>query len=344
MEYGAIDLHTKQSEIRIVTETGAVVVERRVPTRPAALTAVFGGRARMRILLETGTESEWVAEHLEGLGHEVVVADPNYAPMYGERTRRIKTDKRDVGALGEANRRGWFRPAHRVSRQQRDVRGQLQVRQALVQMRTQAINVIRTQVRRAGRRVPPGEAETLGRRVRALDLPRALAAAVTPLLEALDALAPLIAAADRTIQARAKADPITVRLMTAPGVGPVTALHYRATLDDVGRFRSAGAVTAYLGVVPREASSGEKQRRGGITKAGPPEVRAVMVQACWAIWRMDTGPGQALSAWAHRLAARRGKKVAVVALARRLARILFAMWRDGRDFEAPRTVRVATAA
>jgi transposase len=90
------------------------VLDQRIATRRDRFTWVFGARPAMRILLETGTESEWVAQHLESLGHEVVVADPNYAPMYGERTRRIKTDKRDVAALAEANRREIYRPAHRV--------------------------------------------------------------------------------------------------------------------------------------------------------------------------------------------------------------------------------------
>jgi transposase len=281
---------------------------------------------------------------LEALGHEVIVADPNYAPMYGERTRRIKTDKRDVAALAEANRRGLFRRAHRVSGGQRAVRRRLQTRDALVQMRTQAINVIRTQVRSAGLRVPTGQAETFARRARRLDLPAGVGEPLTPLLEALDALAPLIAAADAWTAQAAQGDPITCRLMTAPGVGPVTALHYRATLDDVARFPSPGAATAYLGLVPREASSGERQRKGGITKAGPARPRAVLVQAGWTIWRLARGPAQPLHAWVHRLADRRGRKIAVVALARRLARILFAMWRDGRDFEATRVSRVAPAA
>src|SRR6476620_76416 len=160
MEYGAIDLHTKESQIRIVTSDGRVVLDQRIATRRDRFTWVFGDRPAMRILVETGTESEWVAQHLETLGHEVVVADPNYAPMYGERTRRIKTDKRDVAALAEANRLGHFRRAHRVSAAQRAVRQRLQVRDALIQMRTQAINVVGTQLRRAGYRIASGQAET----------------------------------------------------------------------------------------------------------------------------------------------------------------------------------------
>ncbi len=84
MVYGAIDLHMRQSQIRIIDEGGTVVRDQRVPTTRERLTAAFAGVGAMRILVETGTESEWVAQALEAAGHEVVVADPNYAPMYGE--------------------------------------------------------------------------------------------------------------------------------------------------------------------------------------------------------------------------------------------------------------------
>jgi hypothetical protein len=94
MEYGAIDLHKKESQIRILTEDGEIV-DRRIATTRERLTAVFWGRPRMRILLEAATESEWVAQHLETLGHEVIVADPNFTAMYGHRSRRIKTDRRE---------------------------------------------------------------------------------------------------------------------------------------------------------------------------------------------------------------------------------------------------------
>jgi transposase len=343
MEYGAIDLHTKDSEIRIVTADGAVVLHRRVATRRDALNTLFNGRPPMRILLESGSESEWVAQHLEAMGHEVIVADPNYAPMYAQRTRRIKTDKRDVAALADANRLGIYRVAHRVSADQRAVRRQLQVRAQFVQMRTQAINLLRGQVRSEGLRLRTGRAESIVTRYEALDVPEALRCILQPVIDLLTALQPLIADADAGANQSAKADPVTVRLMTAPGVGPITALNFRATLDTVARFPGPGAVVAYLGLVPQEDSSGEHHRKGPITKVGPAHVRAVLVQACWNIWRSPRGSAT-LHAWVRRLGDRRGKRVAIVALARRLARILFAMWRDQQDFHPARVGRLAVAA
>ena len=90
-------------------------------------------------------------------------------------------------------------------------------------------------------------------------------------------------------------------------------------------------MAAYLGLVPKEDSSGARQRKGAITKAGPPGLRTLLVQASWTVWRQKAGRG-ALHAWVDRLAARRGTRVAVVALARRLGRILYAMWRDGEHY------------
>src|SRR5688572_5806079 len=119
MEYGAIDLHKQRSVIRILGDDGVVRLERTIATTREALMGVFHGAPRLRVLLETGTESEWVAQLVEGCGHEVVVADPNYALMYGVRQRVIKTDRRDVACLAEANRLGIFRHAHRVSATQR---------------------------------------------------------------------------------------------------------------------------------------------------------------------------------------------------------------------------------
>jgi transposase len=343
MEYGAIDLHSKESEIRIVTAEGEVVLHRRIATRRDLLSGVFGARPRMRILLESGTESEWVAQHVESLGHEVIVADPNYAPMYAHRGRGIKTDRRDVIALTEANRRGIYRAAHRVSAAQRTVRRHLQVRDQLVRMRTQIINVMRGQLRSEGLRVRSGRAEGFVARYQSLEVPAPLRAVLEPLVRGLAALEPLIAAADAWAHETAHGDLVARRLMTAPGVGPITALSFHATIDDVTRFRGPNAVSAYLGVVPSEASSGERQRRGSITKMGPPYIRAVLVQASWSVWRSPRGSAT-LHAWAHRLADRRGKRIAIVAVARRLARILFAMWRDGRDFQAARVSHVGVAA
>jgi len=114
MDYIGIDLHKNSSQVCILTEDGELV-ERRIKTDRESFDKLFGERPPAHILVEASTESEWCARHLEALGYEVIVADPNFAPMYATRDRRIKTDKRDARALCEACRLGAYRPAHRTS-------------------------------------------------------------------------------------------------------------------------------------------------------------------------------------------------------------------------------------
>ena len=134
------------------------------------------------MLIEASTDSEWVARCLEALGHEVSVADPNFAPMYATRSRKVKTDRRDARALAEACLLGAYRPAHRLSDPQRHVRGRLGVRDALVHTRTRYISVIRALLRQHGYRVPSGSADSFIDRVRRLPLPGRLRSVVAPLL------------------------------------------------------------------------------------------------------------------------------------------------------------------
>jgi transposase len=333
MEYVAIDLHKRRSQIRIVREDGSVVLERKVDTSRTDLNRVFAGRPALRILIESSTESEWVAEHLEALGHDVIVADPNYAPMYGSRSRKVKTDKRDAAALAEACRTGIYRRAHRASAAARELRRRVRVRSHLVRQRSQTISVLRSLLRQEGLRVASGSAERMLHRLDQIVLPTALAVVVEPLRAVIMRLNTLLLEVDMALDDRATADPVTQHLMTAPGVGPVVALTFQAVMDTPARFGGdAGRASAFLGLVPSEASSAERQRKGPITKAGPRELRALLVQAGWVVWRGRSAAGAALRTWAQALAARRGRRIAVVALARRLSRILYALWRDRADF------------
>jgi transposase len=176
MDHIGIDVHKRESQIYILAE-GGEVIERRIRTEPERFDAVLGTRPRARIVIEA-----WVARCLEALGHEVIVADPNFAPMYATRTRKVKTDRRDARALAEACLLGAYRPAHRLSDPQRHVRGRLVVRDALVRTRTRYISIIRALLRQHGYRVPSGSAENFVPRVQRLPLPGRLRSVVAPLL------------------------------------------------------------------------------------------------------------------------------------------------------------------
>ena len=342
MEYGAIDLHKKESQIRIITETGEVIDQRILTTRER-FTHVFFGRPRMRILVEASTESEWVAQHLEELGHDVVVADPNYGLMYGHRSRRVKTDHRDVAGLAEACQHGTYRRAHRRSGRQQEVQCRLNVRQELVQARTRAISLTRSITRAIGLRLRGGRTETFLTRLAALDIPPAMTVTLSPLCRVIEVLDHELARADAQFEQVVASDPIVKRLTTLPCIGPITASAFVAALDVATRFERAGQVTSYLGLVPQEYSSGEKQRRGRVMRSAHPQVQSLLVQAAWRIRRSTDPRTAAFRLWVAEVARRRGTKVAMVALARRLARTLFAMWRDETDFE-PARIRMGRSA
>jgi transposase len=271
---------------------------------------------------------------LESLGHEVIVADPNFAPMYATRSRRTKTDRRDARTLMEACRLGAYRPAYRLSDARRHVRAELAVREALVRTRTRYIALAKALVRRDGLRVASSEAHLVAQRIAALELSDALSAELLPLFHVLAPINEQITAADRRIAAAGRADAVVTLLTTAPSIGPITATALVATVDDIKRFASAHHLEAFLGIVPGERSSGEKRRIGRITKAGNARVRYLLVEAGWRILRSKDAETAALRAWGLQIAARRGKRIAVVALARRLAGIVYAMWRDMQPYDA----------
>lgn len=335
MDTIGIDLHKRESQLCVLAADGQIT-ERRIATNRERFTAVLGDRPPARILIEASTESEWVAQHLEGLGHEVVVADPNYAPMYATRARRVKTDKRDARTLAEALRLGAYRVAHRLSPERRHVRAELAVREALVRTRTRYIALAKALVRRDGLRVATSESHLVAKRIAALELSTTLAAEVAPLFHVLAPINEQIDAADRRITALTQTDPAVALLQTAPSIGPITAAAIVATIDDVTRFRTAHQFEAFLGLVPGERSSGEQRRVGRITKAGNTRARYLLVEAGWRILRAKDGETAALRAWALTIAERRGKRIAVVALARRLAGVLYAMWRDKCPYDATR--------
>lgn len=343
MEQIGIDVHKVASQVCIRLDDGTFV-DRRIATTHAAFAKVLGARPRARIVLEASTESEWVARCLEGLGHEVIVADPNFAPMYATRSRKIKTDRRDARALADACALGAYRAAHRSSDTARDRRAQVAVRDALVSSRTKYISLARALVRQEGYRVGSGSARTFATRVQAQALPAAVQTRIAPLLTAIAALTAQLAGIDQALAQLVRADAVAPRLCTTPGIGPITALTYGAVVDNVARFGSAKEVRAYLGLVPREYSSGEHRHRGRITKAGHRRLRALLVEAAWSILRSERAETEAVRAWALRIAARRGKRIAAVALARKLAGILYAMWRDGSDFGHPVSRRPPVAA
>src|SRR5712664_4697578 len=175
MDNIGLDLHQRETQLCILTAEGEIV-EQRIRTSRERISEVLGERGAARILLEASTESEWVARHLESWGHEVIVADPNFAPMYATRSRRVKTDRRDARTLAEACRLGAYRAVHRASDAQRHVRAQLAVREALIRTRSRYVAIVKSVLRRDGWRLPSGMPAHTVRKVAALPLGPEMAA------------------------------------------------------------------------------------------------------------------------------------------------------------------------
>jgi len=203
MEWIGIDLHKTESQICILEEDGGVF-ERRIKTSSDRFRAVLGCRPPARVLLEASTESEWVARLIEGMGHEVIVADPNFAAMYATRSRKVKTDRRDARTLAEACRLGAYRAAHRTSEKQTHARATLTVRDVLVRSRSRLISVARALLRREGLRLPSGEAESFVSRLETLSISPALLAEIGPIVTLLPAITDEINELDRNIAATAR--------------------------------------------------------------------------------------------------------------------------------------------
>ena len=334
MEHIAIDLGARESQVCVRSEAGEIVEERRIATRPQTLRRYLEGRAKSRVIVETGAEAFWVAEIARECGHEVRVVPSMLAPSLGVGRRGQKSDQRDARVLSETPCRVEMPTVHIPSTETRRLQSRLGMREALVRSRTKLVNVTKAYLRTIGERAP---IRSPGKLVVQLREKLAHAAQhLEPLLETIEGLNRSIEQFDEELEKLAADNDVAQRLQTVPGVGVVTSLRYMATLDVASRFRNGAAVGSYIGLVPSEHSSGQKQRKGGITKAGSPSMRGVLVQAAWAALRSRRHHNDPMVCWARGIAQRRGKKIAVVALARKLSGILFAIWRDGTRYDAPR--------
>jgi transposase len=332
MEHIAIDLGAKESQVCVRSEGGEIVEERRIATRPQTLRRYLEGRAKSRVIVETGAEAFWVAEIARVSGHEVRVVPSMLAPSLGVGQRRLKSDQRDARVLSESSCRMDLPSVHIPAVETRRMKSRLTMREALVRSRTSLVNVVKAYLRTIGERAPMRYGEKWIPQLRE-KLAHA-AQHVKPLLEVLEALDCSIEEFDQELKELSKGNELAERLQTAPGVGVVTALRYLATLDVASRFANGAAVGSYLGLVPSEHSSGQSRCKGAITKAGSASMRGLLVQAAWAALRSRHHRNDPMLCWAREVAGRRGKKVAVVALARKMAGILFAMWRDATSYNA----------
>lgn len=344
MEHIAIDLGSRESQVCVRTEGGEILEERRVGTR--SLGRYLAARPKSRVVVEACAEAFPVADAALAAGHETVVVPASLAPSLGVGDRGVKTDVRDARNLSEASCRMSRLPGvHVPTKLSRDRKAMCGMREALVQARTKLINTVRGWTRPQGLGVVrSGSPTTFPERVQEHVKERGttIPPYVQQVLEAIAELSLRIEQGDKALKEAAATDPTCQLLMTAPGVGPTTAVRFAAAVDDVKRFPTAHKLEAYLGMTPGESSSSDRKRRTALTKAGPSKLRWVLVQAAWSARRYYKD--YPMVVWSREVEKRRGKQVAVMALARRLAGVLYAMWRDGRAYDSKHRNHVTRAA
>jgi len=334
MDHVAIDLGSRESQICVRAADGTVLREARWPTR--SLGKYLSKLPASRVVMETCAEAFQVADAAQQSGHEVVVVPAMLVRALGVGARGLKSDVRDARALSEASCRMAKLPSvHIPSARSRELKTVCGMRDALVGARTKLVNTVRGWLRaQALGRPSAGCVLTFPRRIKALleKQNRPLPIFVTRQLDTIDLLTQQVVQADRELEKEAKGDALCRRLMSVPGVGPLTALRFLAAIDEIERFPHAHAVGSYLGLTPGEDSSSQKQRTTSITKAGAKHLRWCLVQAAWTLRR--TRKDDPISVWAKQIEVRRGKAIATVAVARKIAGILFALWRDGTVYQA----------
>jgi transposase len=329
MRHIAIDLGGRESQICVREADGTVVEERRVGT--GLLKEYLRRQEAAQVVVETCAESFAVADAAVASGHRVRVVPATLAPSLGVGARRIKTDRRDAQVLSEVScQLKELHSVHVPSAASREHKAVVHLREALVKSRTLLVNSVRGYLRTQLIRVPGGVVETFPRRIRQYLIEkcqREVSDFVERQLLAIESLTEQIRVADRDVSRRAKNTPVCRRLMTVPGVGPVTALFFAATVDDVSRFDNGHRVASFLGLTPGESSSSDSKHRLSITKAGSSTMRWLLQQAAWSALRarrLDP-----LQRWMRNVEARRGRRIAIVALARKLAGVMYAIWKGG---------------
>lgn len=336
-----IDLGSKTSEVCLLDAEGRVIERHRIRTTRKAFETLFGNLPRLKAALETGPSSNWVGRLLDELGHETIVADAYRVKIITE--TYSKDDRRDARWLGEIALR-WpelLNPVRLRSLETQRHRALLHLRESLVEARTKLINAVRGVVGSFGERLPGCNGDYFACKAMP-QLPAMLREEVRPAVLAIEALSAQVKGYDRIIKrlCRERYKEATQRMLTIPGIGPLTALTFTLELDgDPGWLRSSRAAGALVGLRPKRHESGEKAPELSITKTGNRMLRRLLVECAHRALR-PAGPDSALRRWGLGLAARsgtkRGKRKAIVAVARKLAVLLHTLWRRDEDYDPRR--------
>jgi transposase len=333
----AVDLAKSVFEVALSQRPGKVSSRRRLSR--GQFSRFLAEQAPATVVMEAcGTAHFWGRE-AEARGHQVVLIPPHAVRPY---VLRNKTDGADAKGLLEALRNEAVRPVPLKSVDQHVLASLHRLRSAWMATRTARLNTLRGLLRELGFSIPLGARQVVPR-VSALvaetdaGLAQALKGVLTEAVQEIGELEARMREVERSLEALARGSDLLSRLRTIPGVGLLTATALVAFVGDVQRFPSGRHFASYLGLTPREHSSGLRRRLGAISKRGDPYLRMLLIHGARAVLlhaKKPTARPDRLRAWALARERARGHNKAAVALANKLARIVWAVWRNDRDFVA----------
>ncbi len=319
-----IDLAKQSFQVHGARADGSVAYRKKL-SRGKVLSFV-ASQPRCVVAMEACGSAHYWGREIMTLGHEVRLIPPIYVKPF---VKRHKNDAADAEAISEAAQRPTMRFVA-VKTEAQQAQGMLfRTRDLLVRQRTQTINALRGHLAEFGVVAPQGTAQ-VRRLARVLEDPNAAMAEPVLelgrlLLEHIDELDEKIDGLDRKLHACARQDEETARLMTIPGVGPITALALQAFAPPMESFRRGRDFSAWIGLVPRQHTTGGKPRLGKISKMGQRDLRRLLITGAMAVVRQAIRRGQTTDPWLARMLARKPKMLVAVALANRMARIVWAL-------------------
>ena len=332
----AVDLAKSVFEIAVSHEDGKVAKRRRL--QRSAFLDFFATAPKATVVMEACGSAHFWGREIEKLGHRVVLLAPHQVRPY---VHRNKTDRTDAKGLLEAYRNEDFRPVPLKTLAQQALTSIHRLRAGWITARTAQVNSLRGLLREFGHVIPQGIERVLPE-VRLLvadadaDIPDSLRPILFAACEEIDALTTRITLAERQLEALAEETPVVAQLRTVPGIGLITASALVAIVGNVQRFPSARHFASYLGLTPKEFSSGSHRRLGRISKRGDIYLRTLLIHGARSVLfhARRARTHDRLRTWALALYARANHNKAVVALANKLARIVWSTWKHGRDYDA----------
>jgi transposase len=332
--YLGLDVSLKLTAICVVDQTGSVIREGVVDSDPEMIAEFVRSNAPsvVRIGLESGPTATWLWTELKQLGLPVICIDARHAKAV-LKMQINKSDRNDAAGIARIMQTGWFREVRVKDLDSHSVRALLASRALLVKIKRDLENQVRGLLKNLGLVI--GRAKLNVFAVRAEELIEGrpeLMAAVRPLLAARHAIERQVDDLDHKVMRLARNNAQVRRFMTAPGIGPITALCFLATIDDPTRFKRSRSVGAYVGLTTRRYASGEIDWTGRISKCGDKMLRSYLYEAA-NVLLTRVAKWSTLKSWGVRLAKRSGLRKAKVAVARKLAVILHRMWIEGTEFK-----------